>query len=529
MNIADAVIVSDSAEQTVPRYSYYALGVLTVACVLNFVDRQILSILSQSIKADLALTDAQLGFLIGTAFAVFYAVVGIAMGRIADAVSRTRLMAIGMTVWSSITVFGAAATSFAGLGFARIGVGIGESTANPCSHSLVTQYFPARHRATALGIYVSGTFIGAALSLVVGGLTLQHWNSLCQVLPWGGACEVAGWRAALVIVGLPGIPLALFVARLREPARPSKTSTPVGRLIVSEFAAALPPLTIYALYKAGGTRAVTSNLGLIAVLVCIAAALTHLTHDLPQWAAFSLGVYAIVTWGQIQKYRDHPLYRLTFGCPTFVMAMLSGALIACLTGAVSSWAAPYAMRALGMSPGEVGLSLGLICALAAGVGVICGGLLTDRWKVRDPRAPIWVAGIALCGSLPTLMAMLSTQDRSVFVASFCLFGVFGSSWAGAYAALVQDLVLPRMRGAAASSFALVHIVISAGAGPYWVGKVSTLTGSLKAGLLSVLLLAPIAITLLILTAMRLPRETAAAREQRAHAAGEATITTPSRI
>ena len=436
-----------------------------MACVLNFLDRLILSILAQDVKADLGLNDAQLGFLIGTAFAVFYAIVGIAMGRISDAVSRTRLMACGLAVWSAMTALGAATTSFAGLALARIGVGVGEATANPCSHSLLCQYFPPRRRATALSLYLSGTFIGGAASLLVGGLILQHWPEWCRLVPWSGACGLASWKAALVIVGLPGIPLALLVASLREPARPERPSIPLGRLVITELAAAVPPLTLFTLYKEGGARAVTANLALIALIVAIATALTSWTDDLAQWSAIALGAYAILTWSQIHKYRDRPFYRLTFGCPTFVMAMLSGALIACNMGAVNSWAAPYAMRNLGMSPGRTGVSLGLAYAVAAGLGVVCGGFLTDRWKLRDLRAPIWVAGIALCGSIPALLFMMAAKDVTSYVAAFCVFGVFGSCWSGAFAALVQDLVLPRMRGAASSSFALVHVVIAAGAGP----------------------------------------------------------------
>jgi MFS family permease len=514
----------DTHAQPIPRYSYYALAVLMMACVLNFLDRLILSILGQDVKADLGLDDAQLGFLIGTAFAVFYAIVGIAMGRISDAVSRTRLMACGLALWSAMTALGAATNSFAGLALARIGVGVGEATANPSSHSLLSQYFPPRRRATALSFYLSGTFIGGAASMLVGGLILQHWSEWCRIVPWAGACGMASWKAALLVVGLPGLPLALLVATLREPARPDNPSVPLGRLIVKEFAAALPPFTLYTLWNEGGARAVTANLTLIALLVAIATALTHWTHDLPQWASIALGAYAIITWSQIHKYRDAPFYRLTFGCPTFVMAMLSGALIACIMGAVNAWSAPYAMRTLSMSPGQTGLSLGLSFALSAGIGVVAGGLLTDRWKQRDARAPIWVAGIALCGALPALMFMMSARDVTSYVVAFCVFGIFGSCWSGAFAALVQDLVLPRMRGAAASSFALVHVVIAAGAGPYWVGKVSALTGSLETGLLSVQALTPFAITLLILTALRLPRETAAARAARAKAAGEASPT-----
>ena len=134
--------VSNVAER-VPLYSYYALAVLTAACILNYVDRQIVSILAQSIKVDLVISDAQLGFLLGTAFAVFYAVLGIAMGRIADVMSRSRLMAGGLALWSAMTALGGAATNFTGLSATRIGVGVGEASANPLFAFAALRLFPA--------------------------------------------------------------------------------------------------------------------------------------------------------------------------------------------------------------------------------------------------------------------------------------------------------------------------------------------------------------------------------------------------
>ncbi len=126
----------------IPAAAWYALGLLTAANALNYIDRQIVSILAQSIKADLKLDDADLGFILGTAFAVFYSVVGIAMGRISDFLPRKKVMAFGLALWSAMTALGGAANSFAMLGAARLGVGVGEAVANPCGHSLVADLFP---------------------------------------------------------------------------------------------------------------------------------------------------------------------------------------------------------------------------------------------------------------------------------------------------------------------------------------------------------------------------------------------------
>ena len=188
-----------------PAYSWYALGVLFVVYLLNFVDRQILSILANDIKADLVLTDAELGFLYGTAFAIFYALFGIPLGRLADSWSRTRLLAIGLALWSCMTALSGFARNGATLAAARVGVGIGEATASPCAYSLISDWFPQRLRGTALGIYSGGLFVGSGLSLLIGGLVVENWNRLW---PGGGPLGLVGWQAAFLVVGVPGLLLA---------------------------------------------------------------------------------------------------------------------------------------------------------------------------------------------------------------------------------------------------------------------------------------------------------------------------------
>lgn len=520
-SIAEEPSVPESAaSRRVPGYAYYALGVLSVANLFNYLDRQIVSILAQSIKADLQLDDADLGFILGTAFAVFYSVVGIAMGRISDGLSRRKMMAFGLSLWSVMTALGGAATSFAMLGLARIGVGVGEAVANPCSHSLLADIFPPRNRAIAMSIYLAGTFLGSGLALYIGGYFLQHWGGFCSAVPLVPACSIAPWKAALIAVGLPGLPLALMILAIREPQRPLQRSVSTGRFVLGEFATAIPPFTMVTVFRLGGRRGLLWNLGLSAILAVAAAGLALATGDIAQWAAFALGAYAVMTWGQIQRYRDKPLFRLTFGDPTFVLGTAATALIACVGGAVLIWSAPFAMRTYDVAPHQIGLSLGLLHVAGAAIGVIAGGWATDRWKLRDRRAPLGMAAISLLGALPCILVMLLVIDFAIFLTAVFFLGLFTALWSGGIAAMVQDLVLPRMRGAAAASFSLVAIVIASGTGPYWAGKVSAMTGSLTAGLLSMLPLAPIALVLLWFAARRLPAETPAARRRHAEAAGE---------
>lgn len=518
--VAEGGLAAEARSAAIPKAAYYALGVLTLANVLNYLDRQIVSILAQSIKVDLNLDDADLGFLLGTAFAVFYSVVGIAMGRISDGLPRKKVMAFGLVLWSAMTALGGAASSFAMLGLARIGVGVGEAVANPCSQSLVADIFPQKNRAVVMSVLMSGVFIGGAFAMFIGGWFLTQWSQVCGAVPIAGSCDLAPWKAALFAVALPGLPLAIAILALREPPQAAPRTGSATALVLREIASAVPPFTMVSLYRIGGSHALTRNTILAAIIAVLAALLVRATGDIAQWAAFGLGAYAVITWGQIQSYRDRPLFKLTFGDPTFVLGTASCALIACISGAAHIWAAPFAMRTYNIPAHELGLSLGIIGIVGSLIGVLFGGWVSDKWRARDLRAPMGMATISLLASVPCILVMLLVHDYQVFLgAVFCL-GVASGLWSPSTSAMIQDLVLPRMRGSAAASYSLVAIVISSGTGPYWAGKVSTMTGSLTAGLLSMMPLVPIALVLLWLAARRLPRETSEARRARAEAAGE---------
>jgi predicted MFS family arabinose efflux permease len=186
------------------RYANYVLGLLFVVYVFNFVDRQILSLLLDPIKADLGVSDSALGFLTGLAFALFYTVAGIPIARYADRGPRRTIIAVGLFVWSAMTACSGLARNFAQLALARVGVGVGEAAGSPPAHSLLSDYFPPERRATALSIYNAGIYVGAMFGALAGG-----WLS-----------ELFSWRVAFFVVGIPGLALAVAVrATIREPAR----------------------------------------------------------------------------------------------------------------------------------------------------------------------------------------------------------------------------------------------------------------------------------------------------------------------
>jgi MFS family permease len=187
-----------------PAYRNYVLAMITVGFTLNFLDRQILSILMQPIKLELHLSDTALGFLSGLAFAIFYATLGIPVSRLADRGSRQHVMALSMGFWSLATAACGFAQNFVQLFMARIGVGVGEAGFTPSGLAMIADYFPRAQRGLATGIVNMGPMFGTMLGLLVGG--------------W--AASAYGWRSAFMIAGLPGIAFAmLFWFTVREPWR----------------------------------------------------------------------------------------------------------------------------------------------------------------------------------------------------------------------------------------------------------------------------------------------------------------------
>lgn len=200
-----------------PGYRTYALCLFLLVYVINFVDRQIFSILIEPIRQEIHLSDTQLGLLGGIAFAIFYTFAGIPIARWADVGVRKNIIALAMVIWSVMTVFTSTAKSFGGLLVARIGVGVGEAGCSPPIHSLISDYYPEQKRATALSVYALGIPIGGAIGTLAGG--------------WIG--EYFGWRTAFMVVGVPGIIVAAIVYfTVKEP--PRGYSEPVGVVIKTE-------------------------------------------------------------------------------------------------------------------------------------------------------------------------------------------------------------------------------------------------------------------------------------------------------
>jgi MFS family permease len=388
----------EGSTRRVSGYAWYALILFVVVYIFNFIDRQIVSILAESIKADLKLDDAQIGFLYGTAFAMCYSLFGIPLGRLADSWYRGRLMAIGLALWSSMTALSGLAQNFGMLAAARVGVGIGEASASPAAYSMIADYFPKEKRATALSIYSSGLYIGGGIALPLGGFVLAWW---ARDFP---GSSIAPWQAAFLAVGLPGLLLAIWIWTLKEPLRgaidghPSDIVRPnAWREFGQELVAIIPPLTLLSVARFPG--ALVPNLVALAASVAGACVLGSLTGDWFQWIAWFTGVYAVFSWTQSLKRRDPATHRLIWGTPISVTLVIAFGSISFMTYAIAFWIPPYLLRTFYEGPTdaasilqgltaaeEVSTMFGWTAAAASAVGVILGGIVSDALRRRHAGA-----------------------------------------------------------------------------------------------------------------------------------------------
>jgi MFS family permease len=507
-------------------YARYVLAVLVLVYVFNFIDRNIVSILAEQIKADLGLSDAQIGFLYGTAFAVFYAVFGIPLGAVADAWDRRRLIAIGLALWSGMTAVSGLARSFAQLGLARIGVGIGESSATPAAYSLLSDYFPPSRRTTALALYAGGINIGAGAGVFLGGWILEFWQRFYPNpadAPWG----LKGWQVAYFAVGLPGLLMALWVRTLREPVRGisegqvhlQAVMRPLG-VFARELFALLPGTSLVSLRRAGASPPALALNGVVAAVLLVAClGMIALLGTPPQWIALGLGLFAAFAWAQGIALRDRASFRVICGSRALRYGSCGFGFLAFTGYGYAAFTPPFFLRLRGASPGEVAIWVSLGAAVGGWLGTMLSGVLSDALLHYTRRARLYVAMLAALLPIPCALTMLSAQSKPLAYAANCAFATCLSLWFGPGPATVQGLVLPRMRATASAAYLLVLTLIGLALGPYTIGRISQATGSLDGAMRWCLFANALGLFFLILSARHLVRDEDS-RMARAQAAGE---------
>lgn len=515
------------------NYAKYVLVVLVLVYIFNFIDRQILSILAEDIKADLGITDAQIGFLYGTVFAVFYAIFGIPLGRLADVWVRKNLISIGLMFWSAMTALSGTARSFTSLAIFRIGVGVGEASATPAAFSMLSDYFPPRLRTTALGIYSSGVYIGAGIGMFLGGVILDAWNGRFPdpaTSPFG----LKGWHVAFFIVGLPGLLMAAWVWTLKEPKRGqsegiiSESDPHPFRQTWAELQAILPIINLRNLVRQqAGARRLIFNLAVAVGCALVAFSLYLWIGNAAQWIALGIGVYCAFSWAQALALRDPATFTMIFKCRTLIYFCFGMPSFAFITYGVGFWAAPFFLRMHGVSAAEAGTILGLSAAVGGWLGVSLGAIAADKLRQYSVRGKLYVAISAVILSLPMVMTLLLTEDLlTAYIFNF-LFALLSPMWLGPGAATINDLVLPRMRAIASAFYIMMITFIGLALGPFVMGQISDAfiaTGTesgqaLRQGMMWGLSMAVVSIILIFLAILNIEKDEAS-RLQRARAAGE---------
>lgn len=493
----EVVDAAAARQRAIEPYSWYMLAVLVLVYVLNFIDRQLITILAPDLKRDLGISDSDFGFLYGTAFGVFYAVFGLPLGRLADRWVRVRLLALGLALWSAMTALSGLSRNFAQLGLARIGVGIGEATATPCAYSLISDSFPPHRRATALALYSAGLYIGGGISLFLGSSIAQGWDKafVSGAAPLG----LAGWQVAFLAVGIPGLLLALWVATLREPARgkfealsfnvAENTTSPWSEFL-REAMDVVPPLTVISAARRG-VHALVGNLAGAAIIAAAMAWLVSLTGDTAQWLAFGLGCYAIYSWVAALRIDSNDTYRALLWSKPFLALTASYSLVTFVGYASTAFMPLYAIEVLGADPQQAGFILGGAGAAGGVAGVVLGGMIADR-LARNGNQAARILVIMISASLAMLChaVLFSTSSLQLYYALALVSWIFLAATLGGSSGALVNIVRPDLRGTATAGFLLGTNMIGLALGPYTAGKISTLTGDLGFGLLALLGVVP---------------------------------------
>ena len=512
------------------RYANYALFVMVLVYAFNFIDRNIISILAEDIRLDLGINDAQLGFMYGTVFAIFFALFGIPLGRFADVWVRRSLIAVGLAVWSGFTALSGFARSFTELTIYRMGVGIGEASASPAAYSMLSDYYPPHLRATVIAIAQSGVYIGSGVGLFLGGLLLDAWDTAYPVVeqaPLG----LKGWQVAFMAVGIPGLLLAIWVRTLREPVRGSSEGLEVPEhpapfsVLGAEMRAMTPGINLVDLKKDGGSVAANAVGALI--IIGVVWVLTLLTGNPAQWIALGIGAYIVFTWIQSLAVRDPATYNMTLKSKAFVYLLIAVPVKGVVIYAMGFWVAPLLLRIEGTNPSDVGLYIGLSTALGGFVGVILGGFVGDFLKRKHPCGRLIMVYLAIFGGVPFGFLTIYSEDVISAAGYNFLFLICTVASTSVPAATATDLVMPRMRGIAVSLLVLVGVFVGLAMGPFIVGYLSDLfvsqgydaRSALQMGLSSSFLILIVTFIFLTMAWRHLPEEEAT-RLDRARALGE---------
>jgi MFS family permease len=429
-------------------YRAYVLFILVVVYTFNFIDRQILSILQIPIKEELGLSDFQIGLMSGLAFALFYATLGVPIAMLADRMSRVKIMAIALSLWSAMTAVCGLAANFGQLFLARLGVGVGEAGGVAPAYSIISDYFPPKERARALAIYSLGIPVGSALGIVLGGIL----------------ADLLDWRTAFYIIGGAGLLLApVFWLTVREPLR--------GRFDNAPGTAALP----------------AAGIGdILGVLV-----------GKPSFWLLSIGAAFSSMMG----------YGLILWLPSFLVRSFGSDL-----ATFFSFLPGFLVPADATPIRYAAYFYGAVLLVGGTIGIYAGGALADRYGETRKSAYAMVPAVAFILTVPLLVTGLLTPTLGLAFVVFLGVQALSLVWLGPVISAFQHLVPPHMRATASAVFLLINNLIGIGVGQTVMGLMADILRaeygdeSLRYSLLGGSSFYVVAAIFMLLTARRLHRD-----------------------
>jgi MFS family permease len=432
-------------------YSWYALGVLAVANLLSFINRNIIFGLFDPIKRELAVSDAQLGWL-ASAFVLVFSLAALPFGVLSDLRSRRAVITFGVLLWSVVTLVSGFAGDFRDLLLCRALVGMGAAAFSGAAQSLTADYFPLRGRAVALGIMAAGLTLGG-----VGGIWL------------GGQLDAAyGWRKALLAVSVPGFLLAMLTVRLKDPARhrppvPLRASLRELHLGLTSFLRPFAPLLISLalgsavaiyfdrIYGADSKVDVAAFGGIVAL---------GLAANIRVWVKRFARAPVAGPSPLVRAFGEQAIsLAVVLRTPTLVYIFVGGALISFGINGLVGWAPTFMSRELNLTVTQAAALLGT-WGLGAGVlGALCGGAVADWLRRYTATGRVVTVALGLMIGGPLAVWLLTVRDLQVFVPVFAAAFFFLSWFNGPIAAVIFDVVPAKISATVAGAYLLfIHLV-----------------------------------------------------------------------
>ena len=404
------------------RYAWYAIGVLFAVTLLSQLDRQLPALLVRPLRKEFGISDTGFSLLQGYAFAIFYTLAGLPLGRLVDRGHRRNLVLIGLLFWSAATLLFAFGQSYTHLLLARIGVGIGEAVLAPAAYSLIADWVAPQRRGRALAAYYVSIAIGSGASLLLGGWLLAVIPAQgLELAAFPGLGLLAPWRLAFIAAALPAVPLALvLLLTVREPARQED-------LLVVGTGNHTGTRT--------GTRTHRQRL-----------ADAQVTPPKPSTADF------------IRYLRQH--------AATFSRVLTYPTLLSIIGYGALAWAPALFDRTFGIPTSRAGVVLGILVAVAGATGTLASGFLSDWWQARGvPAARLRVAlvGVAIFTVPSVLWPLMPTPELAFGLLFLTVLGL-GLAQSAAPAS-IQAVVPNRMRGQAIAVYLLLAGLMGIGLGP----------------------------------------------------------------